>query len=223
MPEQNVIPLGIYIFIILTIMILSGFLGGTANFFISYSSDKKADNKSYWGYVILGIVAAFVVPLFLNMISSNLLEIGQSNPIRLFVFCGFCLIAAVFSHRFLENIYSKVIQQLKKTEKETKEVKDATSEPDDFENNDSKTLLEQQRSKLSENENKVLSAFGTGKYTFRSLSGIKNETDLLKEKAQESLNLLVSKNLLIQTFGENNQQLWYLTTSGKRLVGLAKK
>ena len=121
-------------------------------------------------------------------------------------------------------MYSKVVQQLKKTEKEAKEVKDATSESDDIENNDiSKTLLEQQRSELSENENKVLSAFGTGKYSFRSLSGIKNETSLPKEKVQESLNILVSKNLLIQTYGKNNQNLWYLTTSGKRLVGLAKK
>lgn len=224
MQEQSAIPFGIYISIILLIIILSGILGGIVNFFISQSPDRKADKKSCWGYVALGIVAAFVVPLFLNMISSNLLELGQSKPLNLFILCGFCLIAAVFSRNFLESVYSKIIQQVKKAENDAREVKEAASEPDEAETNKSSIMqLEQQRVKLSESEIKVLSAFGTGKYNFRSFSGIKNETDLAKEIVQDSLISLVSKELAIQTYGKDNQRLWYLTTSGKRLVGLAKK
>ena len=224
MQGQSIIPFGLYIWIILGIMLLSGILGGIVNFSMSQIQDKSPDKKSCWKYIIMGIVAAFVVPLFLNMISSNLLEIGQSKPLTLFVFCGFCLIAAVFSRSFLENIYNKVIRQAQKAEKEAQEVKYASSEPDEAEDiSHSMTILEQQREKLSKNDNKVLSAFGTGKYNFRSISGIKNETNLRKETVQDSLISLVSKAIIIQTYGKDNQRLWYLSTSGKRLVGLAKK
>ncbi len=221
MQEQTELSLQTYILIVVIIIVLSGVLGGIANYFIVEASKKSTDRKSIWGYIVLGVVAAFAVPLFLNMISSNLLEIGQSNQLALFVLCGFCLIAAVFSKSFLENMYSKVMQQVKKVENEVQELKERESEP---ELTDSViTESEQLALGLSENERRVLFAFGTGKYSYRSFSGIKNETNLSKEIVRQCLDSLVDKALLAQTFGEENQRLWYMTLSGKRLLGLAKK
>jgi fluoride ion exporter CrcB/FEX/DNA-binding MarR family transcriptional regulator len=221
MQEQITLPLPTYIMIVIAIIVLSGILGGIANFYVIEASKKSTDKKSIWGYIVLGIVAAFVVPLFLNMISSNLLEIGQSNHLALFVFCGFCLVAAVFSKSFLENMYGKIMQQVNKVQDEVKELKEQESEP---ELTDSViTESKQQDSELSENERKVLFAFGVGKYSYRSFSGIKNETNLDRSIVQASLDSLVSKALLSQTFGKDNQHLWYLTILGKRLLGLAKK
>lgn len=221
MQEQEMLSLPNYILIIFSIIILSGILGGIANFVIVENPKKLADWKSAGGYVILGVVAAFTVPLFLNMISSNLLEIGQSNYLVLFVFCGFCLVAAVFSKSFLENMYSKIIQQVNNLKEEIQELKEQESEP---ELSDS-TIVEskQKELELSESERKVLFAFGVGKYSYRSFSGIKNETNLELEVVKNSLDSLVSKALLAQTFRKDNQRLWYLTMSGKDLLGLTKK
>lgn len=182
------------------------------------------DRKSWWGYVLLGIIAAAVVPLFLNTISSNLLETGQSNWLIIFIFFGFCLIAALFSRSFLESMYSRVIRQAKKAEDEALEVKGANSEPDEPENDRSlKTELLHERENLTENENKILYAFGIGKYTFRSFSGLKSETALSKDVVQSNLDSLVSKELIVKTFGNDRQCLWYLTLTGKKLVGLISK
>jgi hypothetical protein len=52
------------------------------------------------------------------MISSNLLDLARTRPINLFVFAGFCLIAVIFSRRFLENLSTKLIQQVSQIRKE---------------------------------------------------------------------------------------------------------
>ena len=49
-------------------------------------------------------VAALTVPLFLNMISSTLLEGARTKPVDLYVFCGFCLIYVVASRRLFEVV-----------------------------------------------------------------------------------------------------------------------
>ena len=67
-----------YMLIILLIMIVAGVLGGIANFFLS---DRGGDSGAReWGkYIILGVISALTVPLFLNMLSSNLLEAARTR------------------------------------------------------------------------------------------------------------------------------------------------
>ena len=217
MQEQTAISLPSYILILIGIIIFSGVLGGVANFHIVETSKKPIDRKSVWGYVVLGVVAAFTVPLFLNMISSNLLEIGHSNFLALFVFCGFCLVAAVFSKSFLENMYSKVIREVKEVKEEVQELKEQESEPEMPTSSNAES--KQEDSGLSEHERRVLFALGTGKYSYRSLSGIMHETGLSKEIVKASLDSLVSQALVAQTYGIDEQKLWFLTSSGKKLLG----
>ena len=71
-----------YMLIVLLIMIAAGVLGGVANCFLS---DRPQDSTPRdWGkYTILGVIAALTVPLFLNMISSNLLEAADRKSTRL--------------------------------------------------------------------------------------------------------------------------------------------
>ncbi len=92
-----------HLIIILGIMVATGLLGGLANFFLN-----ERDSHSPWGtagrYMILGVVAALTVPLFLNMMSSHLLEATRLKSSELFVFAGFCLLYVVVSRRFFENI-----------------------------------------------------------------------------------------------------------------------
>ena len=106
-----------YMLLVFGIMVTAGILGGVANYFLA---DRHAEFawRDLFKYAVLGVVAALMVPLFLNMISSNLLDLARTRPINLFVFAGFCLIAVIFSRRFLENLSTKLIQQVSQIRKE---------------------------------------------------------------------------------------------------------
>lgn len=106
-----------YMMLVLGIMITAGILGGIANYFLAERHAEFAW-RDLFKYSVLGVVAALMVPLFLNMISSNLLDLARTRPINLFVFAGFCLIAVIFSRRFLENLSTKLIQQVSQIRKE---------------------------------------------------------------------------------------------------------
>lgn len=76
--------------LLLWTMLLAGTLGGIGNYFIS----TKRDNHNVMDllkFIVLGIIASFVVPLFLNMISSNIVELAQTQFHYLLVLAGFCL------------------------------------------------------------------------------------------------------------------------------------
>ena len=80
--------LDLHMLLILGIMILAGLLGGAANYFLA---DRAGENARHgWQkYLVLGVVAALTVPLFLNMISSTLLEGARTKPVDFYAFAGF--------------------------------------------------------------------------------------------------------------------------------------
>jgi hypothetical protein len=87
-----------YMLLLFAVMVITGILGGLANYFMS-EKDGGSAGKEMIKYALLGIVAALTVPLFLNMID-------------LFVFAGFCLLFVLFSRRFVESAAAKLMQQL---------------------------------------------------------------------------------------------------------------
>ena len=110
-----------YMYLILGIMVAAGVLGGTANYFMA---ERSADFsiKEMVKYMVLGTVAALMVPLFLNMISSNLLSVAKSRPIDLFVFGGFCIIFVLFSRRFFETVTNRLMNQVSQIRKDVNRV-----------------------------------------------------------------------------------------------------
>ena len=97
-----------YMLMILLIMVVAGILGGVANY---YLSDRQGEpvRRDWAKYLILGVISALTVPLFLNMLSSNLLEAARTRPVDFFVFAGFCLIYVVASRRFFENVANRLL------------------------------------------------------------------------------------------------------------------
>jgi hypothetical protein len=115
--------------LIITI-ISAGIFGGTVNFFQLYSKNNKGW-INFWKCVIIGLGASFLVPLFLQMISSNLVESSKTNDKDLLVFLGFCLIAAIFSRRFIETIGERILKQVaeaKQTAESAKEIAETSKE-----------------------------------------------------------------------------------------------
>ena len=111
-----------HMLIVLLIMVAAGLLGGVAN---CYLSDRQGDaGRREWGkYLTLGVIVALTVPLFLNMISSNLLEAARTRPVDFFVFAGFCLIYVVTSRRFFENVANKLMNQMDQVRREMGQMK----------------------------------------------------------------------------------------------------
>ena len=56
---------------IFIIILVAGLLGGLGNYFIL---NLKPDNHNIIRSIILGVIAAAVLPLFLRLISSNIFE-----------------------------------------------------------------------------------------------------------------------------------------------------
>ena len=88
--------------------VFTGTLGGLANYFMSEKAEGTA-GTAMLKYVLLGIVAALTVPLFLNMISSDLLAVAKSRPNDLYVFGALCLAFVLFSRRFMGSATAKFI------------------------------------------------------------------------------------------------------------------
>ncbi|HEX3029970.1 MAG TPA: YEATS-associated helix-containing protein [Clostridia bacterium] len=103
--------------IIVPIIIASGSFGGCISYFLH---EKKTSNiydlaKS----MMFGIAAAFIVPLFLNLISSNLMDMDEMDTKKLLEFTGICLLLSIYSKPFLKTMSSKVLKQLQEQSDET--------------------------------------------------------------------------------------------------------
>lgn len=113
---------------LLIIIILTGVLGGVINFLQLF---EKSPEKPYkfllLKSIVISIGAALLIPLFLETISSNLID--EQNIKNYFVFAGFCLVASIFSKRFIETMGQKVLEKAEKAyeiAKESKEVSENT-------------------------------------------------------------------------------------------------
>jgi len=211
-----------YMLLILGIMIIAGVLGGVANYFMSDRRVEPAKGDVY-KYTILGIVAALTVPLFLNMISSNLLEIARSRPIDLFVFAGFCLMFVVFSRRFFENIANRLLQQVEQVRREVNQIKEtAAIEPTltELKTAEQQAPVKSDPAKvaLTYNDIELMRTISEGKFVYGSISELAGETSLTKEIVSERLGVLKGMGLIELKINDKNVLHWYMSTKGKQFL-----
>jgi len=185
-------------------------MGGLINFFILFTSQIEKKNQ-WWLLLIksisLGLGASIIVPLFLETISSNILEVIKTETFpekNYFVIAGFCLLASIFSKRFIEDVFTRVM----KAEKDAQEAKIKVNEFEDskseFDDDDipmpSGIGLLKGVSDDIENTKKVIKAILQSQYTYRTLSGIARDSKLDKETVANIL-----ANLKAKGFAKNKQ------------------
>lgn len=107
-----------HLMILIAIMLLSGAFGGYLNYLHNFDTEdpEKRDAGTQAKYIFLGVGAAFLIPLFLKMLESELLSQDTDN-LNYLIFGGFCLIAAIFSRRFISSIGDRVLEAAKNAEK----------------------------------------------------------------------------------------------------------
>lgn len=193
-----------YMLTILGIMLVMGLLAGLANFFVS-DVEGKNNARDLTKYVVLGIVAALTVPLFLNMTSSNLLEMARNRPNALFVFAGFCLVYVLLSRRVFEGIAQKLLQMGNK-----RGDLPAAGTP--------RTKEEFFRAGLSGTDIEIMRAVALGGSVYDNLAGMVNETTPSKEFVNDRLTAMRQMGLLELRANEKNILHMCLSHAGTQLL-----
>ena len=99
-------------FEVVLLMFFAGVLGGIVNFALS-RTENSTFRDVLWS-IVVGLGAAFLVPLFLNTISSSLLLgllDGSASGSDVFVFFGFCLLGAIASKAMINTLTQKVLHK----------------------------------------------------------------------------------------------------------------
>jgi len=108
-------------------MFTAGIFGGIISYFLdqdSSESNVKIRHNSLLKSVIIGVGASFLVPLFLAIISSDLLKLDKFDPSKILVFFGFCLIAAISSRKFIVTLSERVLKEAREAKQKVKQVED---------------------------------------------------------------------------------------------------
>ena len=208
---------GTFLILVLGIMVISGILAGLTNYFFS-ENQKPRGLQAILGRCLLGIAAASTVPLFLNIISSNLLATAQKNPINLLVFNGICLIFAFVSCRFKEIIFVKQSQKTEKDKKDNTIIIPIKTEYG-METSQREFVREKtNRTGLSVSELKILGSIANKKHAHTSLVNLLKDPELINEKINETLSSLMAKGFVEQRLSKENRLLLYLTPKGNRIL-----
>lgn len=138
-----------HLFTIFLIMILAGVLGGIAAYLIEINNSSEADKDKIKPefYILIGVCASLLVPLFMTTISSDLLENSRQNHLDYFVFAGFCLIASISAHRFITSISEKILKQMDSARDEIVATKDQIKK--ELTEKDKRSLIEKELSYLA--------------------------------------------------------------------------
>lgn len=207
---------GSTILLIMTIMVISGFLGGSVNYFSS-TRYGNTDRLSLLKYFFLGGVAALTVPMFLNMVSSDLLLTIRKKPLNIFVLSGVCIVFSAVVCRFLDTFTDKrpvARQSILQTQEQPTIVSskpETTKTPEPARPSVTKGL--------SENDVIVMSLMvDHGTYFDRSIDDLLNKSPLTREQFNETIAVLMAKGLIGQKINEGNRLLFSLTPKGKQLL-----
>ena len=226
-------------FIIIIILTSAGFFGGLVNYLQVYVGNN-ATKANFWKSIIVGIAASFLVPLFLETISSNLIESSKTSDKDLLVFVGFCLVAAIFSRRFIDTIGERILKKAEEANKKADEAKEIAienkeevnlistkaTEVDDSEKINANAPIEEIQSNNAEKEYtkedyikfilNILLALKDSRYTFRTLQGISESVEIPVEKTKEILTKMIEKEWVTE-INRNDKILYAITERGNKL------
>lgn len=212
------------VLIIVIIIVLAGLLGGITNFFLVYIPDADADQSRFLLYksILMGICASFTVPLFLQVLPNTLLDLEDMDSKNYFILAGLCVLAAFFSKRFLEDLYSRLNNLEKKTETAGKKADEAKKEVDDVAMGNAEIdnigkildditdeIIKQFKPTQSRDEIKaVADAVINTKYSYRTIHGISEDTVKDDEKVKNILELLKKAQYVESKQNNKGNDIW---------------
>ena len=217
------------ILVIALIILAAGLLGGWAGYLadapggLSAGQDERTRVKRH---LVLGLVAAWSVPLFLSVLQSALLKdifsprkengVEVVPVVEYLIFAGFCLIAALSSRAFLDNLAKSVIRDVQDLKQHARaansRIEDNTARVELVEESVDRDLgqpgaaametvvrdLEGQAvPDLVESERNALRAMA--RMTFRTATGIGKDIGVPRSQVGEILDALADRKLVERT------------------------
>lgn len=209
-----------HMLLILLIMVVAGVLGGGANYFLSERS-HDAGRREWLRYPVLGVVAALTVPLFLNMISSTLLEGARTKPVDFFTFGGFCLIYVVAARRLMDNIVQRLLGQIDQVGREVRSLKQAQQREMIAQTQrveSEKEAEPQSREVLSYNDVEILRTLVEANFVYGNLAAICERTGLAQDFVSQRLTIMKSLGVIETRINDKNVLHWGVSARGKALL-----
>jgi outer membrane murein-binding lipoprotein Lpp len=213
----------------LIIMILGGALGGMANYLLkpANSSTGRSVNKSLG----LGIVASLMVPLFLYVVSSKILDsVAQSSGtprdmyIRdVLVFFGFCLVAGASSTAFIRTVSAQTVKELEEKVSNVQSDVNLMMAPQiEQEPSSEKALSLQPKQQLEEKAIRILKELANGQFLLRTRTSVAKETGFTKPEVDRIMTELARKGtvgsrIVVTKTGENRRR-WFITQEGRAAI-----
>lgn len=210
-----------HMLLILFIMLIAGLLGGTANYFLADRPNEPA-KRDWLKYLVFGIVAALTVPLFLNMISSTLLEGARTKPVDFFAFGGFCLIYVVASRRLMENVAQMLKGQIDPVKRELsllKERQQADSATQCLSPENMPVPQQEPSDVLSYNDIEILRALAAENFIYGNLAAICECTGLTREFVSQRIAIMKTIGMIETRINEKNVLHWSVSSRGKAVLG----
>ncbi len=215
-----------HIFILATVMLLAGIFGGLVNYYLY--GDKDPDAASLPRFLVVGVGASFLVPVILDMVNSEIVLESQGDPSRLLIFTGFCLIAALVSRFFVDNLSDRILNEAQMAKARSEEVQqnlrivqtellpliDTETEQDAASADSAVTSAIDE---LDVTSTKVLKILSSGRFIFRSLAGICREANEEESAVLKTLQVLVTRSLAGKVGGKNGVR-WHITEKGRRVL-----
>jgi hypothetical protein len=206
---------------IIAVMVGAGLCGGTANFALSRTEHSRWPD-CFWS-VVVGIVASFLVPLFLNTISSSLLSgllSDSSGKADIYVFAGFCLLAAIASQAMIQTLTQRLLRESQETRKEVESLKEEVSpivaKETEPESPGSSPFKVEAYGLVGDEPNLIIKSLGNSKYSRRTPDGIQKETSVPRNKVIETLHWLEANGLAVSAGGVTGRY-WSLTKKGRNV------
>ena len=219
-----------HILILAAVMMIAGVFGGLINFY--QMNQSEGDPASLPRCIVLGVGSAFLVPVVLDIVNSELILEIQGDPSRLLIYTGFCLIAAIASRFVLINMPERILREASMArisaetlQQEMRLIQEEliplieTETEQDLNADDNAGPLES-LDDLDITSSKVLKTLGCGRYIFRSMAGLCREAGIDEMTMEKTLNVLVGRSLAGQVSGKKGIR-WYMTEKGRRVMDLA--
>ncbi len=217
--------------ILIIVMILAGAAGGFASWLLAPADEQEGGGGvrfGMFGYVAVGIVAAFVVPLFLSMAQSDLIgnEAKIDDLSNIFVFVGFCIIAGFSARAFIQTISDRLlaeVQQVREQQIETtdqmEELRDNVTERAPVRNTDEGpegvTEIDPEVRAVAEalSTDEVAALRASALMTMRTRTGIARDGEIANNRISSVLERLIDKGFLERTQSDRTGELRFRITA----------
>lgn len=224
-----------FLALVIVVMVLAGALGGLVNYLLQRKEEPESSN--FWRSLALGWAAAFLVPLFLNMIASSLMSDIRTEPSKALVFLGFCLVAAISSTAFIKTLSERVLQEAREAKKvagaadkkvvevakkvsemepEVERVVDRLTEPEPL----SAVAAQASLPAVADAHGyTLLKELSRGRWAFRTLTGLCKESGMGQPEVERVLGELKNQKLvdwkMITRKAGDQKQRWFITEAGR--------